>query len=310
MLEPIPVSRENEPSMDNEEPASAMSTGDDIDGGGFRALVETLLDYTGASAFDEVLMPWLDARHDELAWLASFAGRAGAPVPPASVEERWRLYALSRLCELLRQAAYTRRPPFRLTEGQFHVFVERLGLDASVPAAYAPFHHEVVHVLAAADPHQAPSVIGADWPCLMLGDLLLMRAGVSVEAGNEVLRAGIADAATLYWTCERAARPTHDLAHGWGSNSAWRTAFRRDYQLGDAFHFNVDGAVDLARLAPDACDESGLTRAERIELLVHRSFVTATRPHVDLFPYDDRLALPVRPAADPPGPRWWNTIFR
>jgi hypothetical protein len=42
----------------------------------------------------------------------------------------------------------------------------------------------------------------------------------------------------------------------------------------------------------------------------HRSFVTATGPHADLFPYDDRLTLPVRSAVDPARPRWWITFFR
>jgi hypothetical protein len=272
-----------------------------------RLLIDRLLGYAGTAAFDELLLPWIDAHPGEPAWLAAFAARTGTPVPPATLEERWRLYALSRLCELLREATWG-RAHFRLTPAQFHAFAARLGLDVSEPADYAPFHHEIVRVQPAADPYRPPRVLAFDWPCLMLGDMLFMRAGVEVEAGSEVLRPGIADGATLYWTYARDARPTHDLAHGWGSNSAWRSAFRRDYRGGADFHFNVDGTVDLACVDPDARDEYGLTRDERIELLVNRSFVTSERPHDDLFPYDERVTLPARPPAQA-APPWWKRFL-
>lgn len=157
------------------------------DDGACPRLVDALLHYSGASAFDELLMPWIDSHPGEVAWLASFADRSGEPIPHATLEERWRLYALGRLCELLCQAAYTQLP-FRLSDKQFHAFTERLGLDTSGPGTYSPFYHEVVKVLPARDPRQAPCLLAEEWPCLMLGDLLLMRAGVLVDAGEDTLR--------------------------------------------------------------------------------------------------------------------------
>lgn len=287
--------------MQNEEP-------DHAEDGDYPSLVGEVLAYEGTALFEDLLLPWIEANPEEIAWLAAFAGRKGAPIPPASTAELWRLYGLSRLCELLREVVYapvTRTGPGPgLTEEHFYVFGERLGLDVSVAAVYSPFHHEVVRIAPARDPQQAPVLLAQEWPGIMLGELLIMRAGVIVEAGQNVLRPGVADAATLYWTYSRENRPTHDLAHGWGGNSAWRTPFRRDYAIGDAFHFNVDGKVDLAALDPRQCDHSGLTRDERIELLVNRSFVTTRKAHADLHPYDDRLSLPMQAAT--PAPGFWQ----
>ena len=84
-------------------------------------------------------------------------------------------------------------------------------------------------------------------------------------------------------------RPFQDLSHGWGSNSQWRTSFRRDYRIGQEFHYNVDGKHDLAAPGATAEDRDGLTREERTELLTNRCFVRTTKPHGDLWPYDDIL---------------------
>jgi hypothetical protein len=76
-----------------------------------------------------------------------------------------------------------------------------------------------------------------------------------------------------------------------GSNSQWRTSFRRDYRIGQEVHYNVDGKLDLA--APDSTVESrdDLTREERTELLTNRCFVRTTKPQNDLWPYHDMLRV-------------------
>ena len=128
------------------------------------------------------------------------------------------------------------------------------------------------------------------WPCVMLGNMLFSRGGVDVCAGKTIFKPGIADASTLYWADRRKGRPVNDLSHGWGSNSQWRTSFRRDYVVGDTRFYNVDGKYDLAAQAADAADAGRspvLTLAERIELLTQRCLVSSTTAHDDLFPYDD-----------------------
>jgi len=178
-------------------------------------------------------------------------------------------------------------------------FVEALGLDVLRPQRFSPFYHEVVQVERAASQFSPVTVLEFKWPCVMLGNMMVSRAGVRVAAGTSLLVAGIADASTLYWTYLRSNRPHQDLSHGWGRNSQWRTAFRRDFIVGDTFYYNVDGRNDLANEGDD--EDSGLTHSERVELVMHRCFVRCTKPHADLWPYDDRLVQVADPAVKSAG---------
>ncbi|MFX5464564.1 hypothetical protein ABTD44_19515, partial [Acinetobacter baumannii] len=74
----------------------------------------------------------------------------------------------------------------------------------------------------------------------MLGNLLVLRGGLELEANAKVLDPDLARSTTLYWAYRRKGRPHRDLSHGWGSNSQWRTTFRRDYAIGNMQYFNVD----------------------------------------------------------------------
>lgn len=292
-----------------------MNQSDTEDDCPFVPLVLRLLDYDGHDVFGHVLMPWVAAHPDAVAWLASLRERGRSAVPPLQPQDLWRLYALGRACEMLMlslEPAQTRARSgghLALSTLQFEAFCSRLGLDVIRPALYAPFHHETVAILPAPAGGQVARILAWHWPCLMLGTLVIQRGGVTLSAGADVLRPGIADTSTLYWAGDRHGRPTHDLAHGWGSNSRWRTAFRRDYHLGDTHHFNVDGQCDLS--SEDRCQpgESELSRAERIELLINRSFVTTPKEHTDLFPYHDRVSL-AAPSTPRKLPRWsWRGLL-
>ena len=282
----------------------------------FVPLVLRLLDYDRQDVFDDVLMPWLDAYPEAARWLASLRTRGSSAVPALQPQDLWRLYALSRACEMLMLSLETAPPrplscnPLALSVRQFEDFFSRLGIDAIRPEAYAPFHHETVTISPAPSRGQVPRIVAWHWPCLMLGTLMIQRGGVTLSAGAEVIAPGIADTSTLYWAYHRTGRRTDDLAHGWGSNSAWRTAFRRDYHLGDTYHFNVDGNCDLASVDPAGTpDESGLSRADRIELLVNRSFVTVSKDHTDLFPYRDRVSLRAPAAPGQSRPSFWRRLL-
>lgn len=281
----------------------------------FVPLVLRLLDYDGQDVFGDVLIPWVEAHPGAAIWLASLRERGCSAVPTLQSEDLWRLYALSRACEVLMLSLETAQPQARsgghltLSLWQFEDFFSRLGIDAMRPELYTPFHHEIVATFPAPSPGQVPQILAWHWPCLMLGTLMIQRGGVTLSAGAEVLAPGIADTSTLYWAYDRNSRPTHDLAHGWGSNSRWRTAFRRDYHLGDTHHFNVDGKCDLSSVDAGTLDESGLSRAERIELLINRSFVTIPKEHADLFPYGDRLSLTAPAAPRPSPPSLWRRLL-
>lgn len=254
----------------------------------YRDLHDDLLSYEGDAPDRDLLRPWLAANEGERRWLDAVRARPGRPHPPMTPEELCRLYALSRIVDLL-QLSFC---PRTLADGwnvapvdrtDFARFMDALGLEAVEHAAFHPFYHEVVTVDQAPDESAPPEVVEVLWPGYRLGPLLVSRAGCRVRAGRLHLRKEVAETSTLYWAYARNNRRTDDLGSGWGGNSQWRTLFRRDYAIDGALHYNVD-----ARENPGAADR-GLNAAERAELLRHRCFVTCTRPSEDRWPYGYRL---------------------
>ncbi|MFB8242839.1 hypothetical protein ACFC58_40520 [Kitasatospora purpeofusca] len=74
-----------------------------------------------------------------------------------------------------------------------------------------------------------------------------------------------------------------------GSNSQWKTDFRRDHRTATAYHYNVDGTAESSR--PPHQDHHDLLR--------HRCLVrppAAATPTPQLTPAERRLTEP-RPAA-------------
>ncbi|WP_437976100.1 hypothetical protein WMF11_00870 [Sorangium sp. So ce295] len=263
----------------------------------YRELYDSLLEYDGGSLYPDVLAPWLAASAGERIWLCSFASRRGSPIPSVDVEDLWRLYALSRVNDtlLLRFQRGTADgsdwPGPLISQAEYVAFAEALGLTIVQASSFSPFHHEIVAVEYADDRRQPVSLVSCSWPCLMLGDMLFSRAGARVRGGREIIRKDVAESSTMYWAYRRKNRPQQDLSHGWGSNSQWRTAFRRDYRVGQRLYYNVDGKRDLGTLESTVEDDDGLTREERVELLTNRCFIFTMKPHDDLWPYDDRLQL-------------------
>lgn len=231
----------------------------------YRELYDAILDYEGDEVHRDVLAPWLAAAEDERRWLEAFGKRRGAPVPSATSEELCRLFALSRVAQTL----------IRLDPGQFASFMDGLGLARATARAFHPFLHEIVTVDEA---DGEAMVVEEYWPAYMLGPLLIARAGCRVAARPDVIRKQIAETSTLYWATARAnERRTDDLSHGWGSNSSWRTSFRRDYLIDGVRYYNVD-PIGTRR-------DDDLSDAERLELLRHRCFVTCTKRHDGRWPY-------------------------
>lgn len=257
----------------------------------YRELYDAILDYEGSEVFADVVRPWLGRADGERRWLESFGGRRGDPIPEATQEESWRLYALSRIAQFLHLGL----GPFERKEGEWGIetvrreeyehFMESLGLQRIARRPFHPFFHEVVTVEQVAPETAVPVVLDEYWPGYMLGPLLITRAGCAVSAGAGQIRKEIAETSTLYWAFARRSRPYEDPSVGWGSNSQWRTSFRRDYAAGGMLYFNVDGT---ARRPPD----DDLDPAERLELLRYRCFVRCTKSHSDRWPYDDSHSEP------------------
>jgi hypothetical protein len=252
----------------------------------YRELYRQILDYGGDALFDDVLHPWLRGVDAERRWLDELRARRGDPIPRVAVEERWRLYALSRIIDLLQLSFAPRAGDAEwnvaaITRAQHTRFMDALGLEPVERADFHPFFHEVVTVDELPDENAPPGLVGLYWPGCTLGPLLIGRAGCRVEAGRRHLRKEIAERSTLYWAYARNNRPSADASHGWGGNSQWRTDFRRDYALGSTLHYNVD-----ARPPPFRMDED-LSAAERLELLRHRCFVTTPKRDDDRWPYGE-----------------------
>lgn len=264
----------------------------------YRQLFEAIHDSKPADdLFRTLLSPWLEAHQEEREWAIAFA-RSTSPAPIAS-EDSWRLYALSRVNQALLLAFQDGAgqeqdgPSLRVTD--YVAFMTGIGCHVAHEPAYSPFFHEIVEVTAATEPqHEEIALTRIAWPALMLGTMLFSRAGVAISCTPGALQLDIAASSTLYWALHRKHRRTADSSDGWGSSSQWRTAFRRDLTDGNDLVFNADGTCDLATLPRPTYDDE-LTKAERIEVLTHRSFVLCGKPDDDLYPYNDRIRLPRNP---------------
>ncbi|HEU4557988.1 MAG TPA: hypothetical protein VFS20_09070 [Longimicrobium sp.] len=261
-----------------------------IDQQPYRDLYDRIMDYEGDALYGDLLRPWLDTQDGERRWLAQLRARTGTPIPPVQPEELWRLYALSRIVDLLHLSF---APPVddprwdvaTVSRDEHAAFMEALGLERVDHPAFHPFYHEIVTVDQAEDDDEAPSIAEVHWPAYMLGPLLITRAGCRVRAGRRHLVKEIAEGSTLYWAYARKHRPAADPSHGWGSNSQWRTSFRRDYALGRRLWYNADAKP---REGPEMDED--LEPGERAELLRHRCFVTCAKRDDDRWPYGLSLA--------------------
>ena len=201
--------------------------------------------------------------------------RVWGPVEPAAL---WDAYAVHRVDSWLRlgfqQPARDDDEPIDVTVDAYVELWRGLGLSAIAPPVFHPFFVEIVDVEPDEDPAAPPTLLELVWPCLMWGRMLFARAGGRVRAGADVLDRRVACTSTLYWAHLRRDRPCQDLSTGWGSNSQWRTSFRRDYVDGELLRYNVDAKP--RRDATDPRDD---------ELLRYRCAVRASALD-DAFPYD------------------------
>jgi hypothetical protein len=264
----------------------------------FRGLVESVLDGVEPSWGDDVLVPWIRAHPQVVAELREI----GRPENHLLQVPRSRyyytslegLYALSRLIDLLIAPHQPADPePLDADEdwskfpaaSAWTGFREAIGARPVAESRFHPFFHEIVAVESTEDPGQPPQLVHEHWPGALIGGLLLVRSGVTVRAGTDVLDPMVAARSCLYWAWWRRYRKTYDLSCGWGHNSQWATDFRRDYYADGQLHYNVDAGPD------DTPDEHELDRASRLELLRHRCSV-----HVDLgcdaWPFDETFTEP------------------
>jgi hypothetical protein len=246
--------------------------------------------YAGDDWAGEVLQPWL-AAHQPIVQALQHLGRSEMASVALRVEDSWTLYAFSRVAEWLLLSYQPRAAdPDDADDGlpmeAYEQFVAGIGATFPRVTDFHPFLHEIVAVQPDDDPQAAPVLTALWWPGCMIGSLMLQRAGVTVRAGANHLQPHVAAGSALYWSWRRQHRPAVDLSHDWGSNSQWRTKFRRDYWLSERLAFNVD-----AELEPAEDHRGGAPTDDSLELLGHRCSVLIDQGE-DQWPWDNHYSEP------------------
>ena len=171
---------------------------------------------------------------------------------------------------------------------EYESFFEMIGFTVVRPEKYSPVFHEIVSVEQSINDECPIKLIDVYWPTTILGNMLFSRGGAAVEAGSHFVDKERAEKSPMLWAYRRANRECDDLSVGWGSNSQWRTEFRRDYIFGSIAHLNVD--ADDSRAS-----ESNLP--PNPELVLNRCAIKSDlgdySPHA--WPFDTRMLVDVEP---------------
>lgn len=258
---------------------------------GFRELYDLVADYEGARLFDDVLAPALPAAQAIMHDLQSVRQRERSGEPAFADELSHELFALDVVKDRLIL-------PLALSLEQFQAFFTTLGFEPFVAAPgtpYDPLLHEIVGLANSVDRTSGTCIGRTYWPGLRLGQLVFARTGIDVVAHpSHGLVEGIADRSPLHFAYDRISRPTDSPAHGWGSNSRWRTRFHRFYEEPGVRIFNFDGAVDLAEPEPRGRGDGPPLAEVDIELqrdlLVHRCRISGGDDE-DAYPYECTIAV-------------------
>jgi hypothetical protein len=259
----------------------------------FRGLFETLAwHYEGENAYKDILLTWEDRVKSRLEWIRPYGEISarqrtlfqGKTQHSDNLDEDvlyvlWELYALSRVNDELllsfqpvREKTEGWKQNFNptISLGEYGAFMSALGMSLTEKEVFHPFYHEIVRVEQSDNPLEPITILDTLWPCYMLGSMMFSRAGVTVQAGQHHIVKEIAENSTMYFTYRRRNRPTYDLSMGWGSNSQWRTDFRRDYEDEKAYYYNVDMTGEIS---PRYKERDDLMPDEQLELLRHRCFI-------------------------------------
>lgn len=259
----------------------------------FRDLYEEILEYEGLSLYEHVLGPWIEKAQPAMVDMERF--KSNRPLDrndEAAPDAMWNLYALGRVNDLLLMSFQDNRENNsfpRLSLNEYEDFFSHLGFTIETSKAFSPFHHEIVQVHQSQEDDEPIGILQHLWPGLAFGEMQFSRSGVVVMGGRDHILQEIAEQSTLYFTFRRRNRKTNDLSMGWGSNSQWRTGFRRDYRIGNTLIYNADGTNVLKPTAQSREDRDGLKFEERVELCRNRCWIITSKDDSDLWPYDDRF---------------------
>lgn len=186
-----------------------------------------------------------------------------------------------------------------LTVAEYSSFFSEIGMQVSSidQSYYHPFYHEIYYVddVVTVGEHEQIVIKDQLYPTIMFGELQFSRRGVSIY-NYPCVDKSLAEKSDMYFTNHRNNRLCHDLSHGWGHNSRWRTDFVRSYETASEWKFNVDAEINLANVEDyeqhyqQYNEELPVLVSAAKELLVNRCFIHKNsipqEIQSDLFPYD------------------------
>lgn len=258
-------------------------------------LKDSIFEHEGERLFEDLLQKWVKQNLNQVQWVEDFKNRTCSNWYNATYQDLCQLYAISRISGILLTILIgkpSNRPNWRepsITLEEFNHFHESLGFKIVTYVNYHPFYFEIQKVSHRSDANNKIKLTKIDWPAFMLGDMMYFRGGAHVEGGSNFIEKEVAENSTLYWTYRHPRRNCQDLSLGWGSNSQWRTSFRRDYKSDGQFHYCVDAkySLDENEFSP----QEDLPKEVLIELVKNRCLIKTRleSSDEDLLPYEYRL---------------------
>lgn len=265
--------------------------------GSLRALYREFTSYRGEHVWEDVFLPQWSALTEIRKYYEVIKNRPcrRKPWPDLTDQESIDLYCASRLSDMMLLSiqcgdeASVDVPTFSLEN--YKKFFTHIGFDIVDPTQFHPFSCEIVEVIESDD--STIALAERVWPAVMLGNMMFARAGVRIKSPRHFFAKGVADRSVLFWSYRRKNRNCEDMSTGWGHNSQWSTDFRRDFDLGDRYAYNVDTSskIDLRESIEDDDSMNDMPLADRIDFLKHRCFTKAAHAnHVgshNFHPYGD-----------------------
>jgi hypothetical protein len=255
-----------------------------------RDLHDVILSYEGNDLYKDVLAPWIRENDYKNYWDELNI------VKGISQEDNWKLYAFSRVLDLLTLNFQPNNgadesswlgPKISITE--YLDFIGLLGLEIKYQKDFNPFYCEVIEAKAGNENFKIETCL---FPAIKLKNVIVKRSGVIITVNPKDFNIALINSAKTYWTYRRKNRRYQDLSHGWGHNSQWRTEIRIDIESNDRFIYNEHGTSSLNDVTEELIEklrQQNLELDEAIELTKNRHFINCIKDDGDLFPYDFRF---------------------
>lgn len=257
--------------------SSFSSTNQYSEFGYLRALYDEFISYSGERVWEDVFLPQWASLTQTRKYYESIKNRdcGRKPWPDLFGSESYDLYCLSRLSDKMLLGLQSENLDGNLpviSLKNYMSFFNHIGFDVVEPTEFHPFNCEIVEVVESED--LTISIVEQIWPAIMLGNMMFARAGVKVRSPRHLFAKGVADRSILFWSYHRKNRRCMDMSIGWGHNSQWSTNFRRDFDLGDRYVYNVDESrsLNLKTVIEDDDALNIMPLTDRIDFLRYRCF--------------------------------------